>query len=117
MIFFCLVLPGLYVLTSNRKRKTYEEIIGTIIELAGRRKKILAVHTIVSDFEDSWLRAVENMVVICFNIILKYFIDIFSFKRLLSIHIVAERESSWVLVPLHPSLLPKHQKVRIIWFI
>ncbi|CAF5108169.1 unnamed protein product, partial [Rotaria sp. Silwood1] len=55
------VLPGLYVLTSNRKRKTYEDIIGTIIKLAGSRQKVLAVHTIVSDYEDSWLRAVENV--------------------------------------------------------
>ena len=75
--FFCLVLPALYALTSNRKRKTYEEIIGIIITLAGSRQKVLAVHTIVSDYEDAWLRAVEKMVVICFNIILKHFTDVF----------------------------------------
>ncbi len=112
-IFFCVVLPALYALTSNRKRKTYEEIIGIIIKLAGSRQKVLAVHTIVSDFEDSWLRAVEKMVVICFNIILKHFTDVF-FKRLLFINIVAECISTWMLVSLLSVLLPKHQKVGII---
>ncbi|CAF4227892.1 unnamed protein product, partial [Adineta steineri] len=47
-------LPALYALTSNRKRKTYEEMIRIIINLAASRGKGFAVNTIVPDYEDAW---------------------------------------------------------------
>jgi hypothetical protein len=56
------VFPAIYALTSNRKRKTYEEIINVVLNLAADRKTILSVKTIVSDYEEAWLRAVEKMV-------------------------------------------------------
>ena len=58
------VLPALYALTSNRKRKTYEEMIGIILNLAADRQKILRVQRIISDYEEAWLLAVGKMVVI-----------------------------------------------------
>ncbi|CAF1353562.1 unnamed protein product [Adineta steineri] len=51
---FEIMLPALYALTSNRKRKTYEEMIRIIINLAASRGKGLAVNTIVSGYEDAW---------------------------------------------------------------
>ncbi|CAF4222914.1 unnamed protein product, partial [Adineta steineri] len=57
---FEIMLPALYAFTSNRKRKTYEEMIRIIINLAASRGKGLAVNTIVSDDEDAWLRVVAN---------------------------------------------------------
>ncbi|CAF1557820.1 unnamed protein product [Adineta steineri] len=57
-IIQCLVgnqmLPALYAFTSNRKRKTYEEIIRIIINLAASRGKGFAVNTIVPNYEDAW---------------------------------------------------------------
>ncbi|CAF1581158.1 unnamed protein product [Rotaria magnacalcarata] len=55
------VFPAVYALTANRKRKTYEEMIKVIMNLAADRNKILAVQKIVSDYEAAWLMAVENM--------------------------------------------------------
>jgi hypothetical protein len=52
----------MYALTSNRKRKTYEEIIKVILDLAAARNKLLRILMIVSDYEQAWLRAVENLV-------------------------------------------------------
>ncbi|CAF5053425.1 unnamed protein product, partial [Rotaria sp. Silwood1] len=55
------VLPAVYALTSNRKRKTYEEMIGIILNLAANRQKVLSVQRIISDYEEAWLLAVEKM--------------------------------------------------------
>ncbi len=49
-VFSFSVFPAIYALTSNRKRKTYEEIIGVVLNLAADRKTILSVKTIVSDY-------------------------------------------------------------------
>ena len=56
------VLPAIYALTSNRKRKTYEQIIKVVLSLAADRMRVLRVQMVVSDFEEAWLRAVENLV-------------------------------------------------------
>jgi hypothetical protein len=58
----CIAFPAIYALTSNRKRKTYEQIIQVILDSAAAQNKLLTVQTIVSDYEDAWLRAVENLV-------------------------------------------------------
>ncbi|CAF1048324.1 unnamed protein product [Rotaria sp. Silwood1] len=55
------VLPAVYALTSNRKRKTYEEMIDFILNLAANRQKVLSVQRIISDYEEAWLLAVEKM--------------------------------------------------------
>ncbi|CAF3042399.1 unnamed protein product [Rotaria sp. Silwood2] len=55
------VFPAIYALTSNRKRKTYEEMIKVILHLAADRNKLLPVETIVSDYEEAWLLTVEEM--------------------------------------------------------
>jgi hypothetical protein len=60
--FLLLAFPALYALTCNRKRKMYEELLNTIISLATDRQKILHVKTIVSDYEEAWLLAVERIV-------------------------------------------------------
>ncbi|CAF4357727.1 unnamed protein product, partial [Rotaria magnacalcarata] len=55
------VFPAIYVLTSNPQRKTYEEMINIILQLAANRRVVLPVQTIVSDYEEAWLLAVEKM--------------------------------------------------------
>ncbi|CAF3504886.1 unnamed protein product [Rotaria socialis] len=55
------VFPAIYALTSNRQRKTYEEMLNIILELAANRRVVLRVKTIVSDYEEAWLLAVEKM--------------------------------------------------------
>jgi hypothetical protein len=51
-----------YALTANRRRKTYEQMIKVIMNLAADRNKVLSVQKIVSDYEEAWLMAVGNMV-------------------------------------------------------
>ncbi len=62
MTLFILVFPAVYALTANRRRKTYEQMIKVIMNLAADRNKVLSVQKIVSDYEEAWLMAVGNMV-------------------------------------------------------
>ena len=104
MIF--LVLPAVYALTSNRNKKTYQELLTVILQLATDRKRTLVVRQIVSDYEEAWLRAVEKMVS---NTHLDK--DARSntyFNENIFIYLVAKCTETWVLVPLHPSLLSKY---------
>ena len=53
--FFVQVYFIYHALTSNRRRKTYEEIISIILQLAANRKKVLPVKQIILDYEKGWL--------------------------------------------------------------
>jgi hypothetical protein len=112
----CTVFPAIYALTSNRKRKTYEQIIKVIFELATARKKLLQVQLIVSDYEEAWLRAVKNLVGYLTLHDAKRHEYTFYWKTFLAyiIHLVTQCNSTWMFFPLYSGVLSKHPDVRIV---